>query len=148
MCFKLVSLVEHSFNDYEHLLKKRTQLLKVDDESSANKVLQAIVNNEDDEEDFDIETLLEKKNLRNSNAKLQQESENQNLEIVIQTFENRGTGRTIQEYCKPVTMEALTLDYDDVCQLAVTVVKFLIGDRIDDFQLKIMETISDIQATI
>ena len=45
-------------------------------------------------------------------------------------------------------MEALTLDYDDVCQVAVTVSKTLLGDRLDEFQLKIMEAISDIKETV
>jgi hypothetical protein len=45
-------------------------------------------------------------------------------------------------------METLTLDFDDVCQVAVTVTKALLGDRVDEFQLKIMEAISDIKETI
>ena len=45
-------------------------------------------------------------------------------------------------------METLTLDFDDVCQVAVTVSKALLGDRLDEFQLKIMEAISDIKETV
>lgn len=70
------------------------------------------------------------------------------MEITIRTFENIGTARSLQEYCKPFAMETLTLDFDDVCQIAVTVAKTLLGDRIDEFQLKIMEAISDIKETI
>ena len=45
-------------------------------------------------------------------------------------------------------METLTLDFDDVCQVAVTVSKTLLGDRLDEFQLKIMEILSDINSTV
>lgn len=45
-------------------------------------------------------------------------------------------------------MEALTLDFDDVCQVAVTVSKTLLGDRLNEFQIQIMEAISDIKETI
>lgn len=37
------------------------------------------------------------------------------VEITIRNFENIGTARTLQEYCKPYSMETLTLDFDDVC---------------------------------
>ena len=70
------------------------------------------------------------------------------MEITIRNFESIGTARSLQEYCKPFAMETLTLDFDDVCQVAVTVAKTLLGDRIDEFQLKIMEAISDIKETI
>ena len=78
----------------------------------------------------------------------QQESENQSVEIIIRNFPNIGTTRSLQEYCKPFSMETLTLDYDDVCQVAVTVAKNLLGDRLDEFQLKIMEILSDINSTV
>ncbi len=45
-------------------------------------------------------------------------------------------------------METLTLDFDDVCQMAVTVAKTLLGDRVGEFQLKVLEAISDIKETI
>ena len=45
-------------------------------------------------------------------------------------------------------METLTLDYDDVCQLAITVAKTLMSDRIDEFQIQVMEAISDIKETV
>ena len=60
LCFSLVSLVEHSFSDYEHLLIKQTQLLNVynEEENHAASIVQAIVNSGDNE-DFDIEELLQ-----------------------------------------------------------------------------------------
>lgn len=55
------------------------------------------------------------------------------MEITIRNFENIGIARPLQEYCKPFSMETLTLDFDDVCQMAVTVAKTLLGDRADEF---------------
>lgn len=77
LCFSLVSLVEHSFSDYEHLLKKRTQLLKVEDDNYAASIVQAIVNSgEDDENLNNIEELLLQQDDCLPIAGLQQESEN------------------------------------------------------------------------
>ena len=35
LCFELISKIEYSYADYEHLLKKQTQMLKVDDQNSS-----------------------------------------------------------------------------------------------------------------
>lgn len=37
------------------------------------------------------------------------------MEVVIQTFIDFPVKRPIQEYCKPLNQEQLTLDFDDVC---------------------------------
>jgi len=55
-----------------------------------------------------------------------------------------GTGRSLQEYCKPWALETLTLDFDDVCKVAVCVGRRLMGSRIDDFQLSMVQAISDL----
>ena len=34
LCFELISKIEYSYADYEHLLKKKTQLLKGDESTS------------------------------------------------------------------------------------------------------------------
>lgn len=42
LCFELIGKIEYSFTDYEHLLKKKTQLLNSDSES-ANGAISSIV---------------------------------------------------------------------------------------------------------
>lgn len=98
------------------------------------------MNDDDDDGQSDIEVLLDQQKLKDSRMRqsagiddFQQEDENQSVEITIRTFENIGIARSLQEYCKPFAMETLTLDYDDVCQIAVTVAKTLLGDRVDEF---------------
>jgi len=98
----------------------------------------------DDAVDDEIESLLEHANERHSLTEYQQESENQQIDITIRDFMNIGTARSLQEFCKPFQMEILTLDFDDVCQMAMTVAKTLLGDQVDYFQEKVMEMISDI----
>lgn len=85
--------------------------------------------------DSDVEELLLEQSNQNKTIveDAQQETEQQSLEIIIRNFPNIGTARSLQEYCKPFAMETLTLDFDDVCQVAVTVSKTLLGDRSDEF---------------
>ena len=73
------------------------------------------------------------------------ENENQQVEITIRNFQNIRTARSLQEYCKPYSLETLALDFDDVCMVAVSVAKSLIADRVDEFQIKMLETISEIK---
>ena len=56
------------------------------------------------------------------------------MEIVLNHFENIGSTRPIQEYCKPYSLEQLTLDFDDVCLVAISVAKRLLGKRVEEFQ--------------
>lgn len=42
LCFELIGKIEYSFIDYEHLLKKKIQLLNTDSES-ANGAISSIV---------------------------------------------------------------------------------------------------------
>ena len=41
-------------------------------------------------------------------------------------------------------LETLALDFDDVCAHAVIVARRLLGNRVDYFQLKMVETISEL----
>jgi hypothetical protein len=66
------------------------------------------------------------------------------LEVIIKTFSEQLVVRPLSEYCKPFSHEQLTADYDDVCALAVAVARKLIGTRLDLFQLRMVETISDV----
>ena len=56
-----------------------------------------------------------------------------------------GTARSLQEYCKPFALEQLALDFDDVCQVAISVAKRLLGQRVDEFQRDMVQAISDIR---
>ena len=57
LCFELIGKIEYSYADYEHLLKKKTQLLKFNDDSSMNYMqsLAQVCANDDQEIDSDIE---------------------------------------------------------------------------------------------
>ena len=59
-----------------------------------------------------------------------------------------GTARSLQEYCKPFALEQLTLDFDDVCQVAISVAKRLLGARVDEFQRDMVQAISDIKENV
>ena len=143
LCFDMIGKINYSYTDYEHLLKHKTQLLNIDEDTGMNQVIKACCENEDlDSGDF--EELLERDQ---NNLDEEQESEQQ-INIEIRTFQNIGTARSLQEYCKPSALETLALDFDDVCQVAVTVAKILLGDRIGEFQLKTLEAISDIKETL
>jgi hypothetical protein len=72
----------------------------------------------------------------------------QHLEIVIRTFNELPIKRPYQEFCKPFNQEILTQDYDEVCALAITVARRLLGNRVDYFQLKMVETISEVMIPI
>ena len=69
----------------------------------------------------------------------------QNVVIVVNEFENIGSIRPIQEYCKPYSLEQLTLDFDDVCLVAISVAKRLLGKRVEEFQRDLVQIISDIK---
>ena len=69
LCFDLICKIEYSYADYEHLLKRKTQLLRGEDEMSDSpgfiqKILQACSNDED--LDSDIENILDSANIRRS----------------------------------------------------------------------------------
>ena len=69
----------------------------------------------------------------------------QNVDIVLSLFENIGSTRPILEYCKPYSLEQLTLDFDDVCLVAISVAKRLLGKCIKEFQRYMVQIISDIK---
>ena len=124
LCFELISKIEYSYTDYEHLLKRRTQLLSNEaDAASSGAAISAVIAacaNDHQDGASDIEDIINaqsspNKNMRHSALDLKQEEENQSVEITIRTFENIGVARSLQDYCKPFTVETLTLDFDDVC---------------------------------
>ena len=126
LCFELISKIDYSYADYEHLLRQKKQLLTND----TNPQLVGDLD-EDDSDCFGLE-----------------ESNSQQIEIVIRTFENMGTARSLQEYCKPFALEQLTLDFDDVCHVAINVAKRLLGQRVDEFQRDMVQAISDIKDNV
>ena len=111
LCFELISRVEYSYADYEHLLRQGKQQI-----TNIAKIDLATL------EEYD-EGLL---------AKYEDGGE-QNVDIVLSLFEDIGSTRPIQEYCKPYALEQLTLDFDDVCLVAISVAKRLLGRRIEEF---------------
>lgn len=70
---------------------------------------------------------------RNADELQEANSNPEQIEINVQEFLKIGVNRTLQEYCKPWALDSLCLDFDDVCQVAVVVVKTLLGSRIEDF---------------
>jgi len=70
------------------------------------------------------------------------------MEVVIRTFPELDNGRPLQEYCKPFQQESLTVDFDDICDLAVSVARRLLGVKIDYFQLRMTEAISEVMTPL
>ena len=101
LCFELVRRVEYSFSDYEHLLRQKQQLIKASDleNASANTLYTLLKVVTDEDQEADIEELLGQANINLPDSG--QVADNQQLEIVIRTFENIGTARSLHEYCKP-----------------------------------------------
>lgn len=56
---------------------------------------------------------------------------------MIKKFEKLGEliekSKSISEYCKPHSLEYFTQDYDDVCEIAIFILKILSGTRVEDF---------------
>ena len=50
------------------------------------------------------------------------------LTLEIRTFNTLKIKKDIKEYMKPFSFELFVRDFDDVCQVAVTIVKKLFGD--------------------
>ena len=53
--------------------------------------------------------------------------------FTIRSFADVDFVRSLQEYCKPYVLEPMTLDFDDVASVAVSVVRRLLYNRVDDF---------------
>jgi hypothetical protein len=118
LAFEIAGHIEPSYDDYEHLLGEKRQLIsQVSGEAQEEIEMQ----------DFPMAT-----------------EDDKQLEVIIKTFSEQLVVRPLSEYCKPFSHEQLTADYDDVCALAVAVARKLIGTRLDLFQLRMVETISDV----
>lgn len=63
--------------------------------------------------------------------------------MVINTYSQLEVIRPIQEYCKPMNQEQLTIDFDDVCAQSIAVARNLCP-RADFFQLKMIEAIGEV----
>ena len=75
---------------------------------------------------------------------IRQDQHEQEVVFTIRSFVDVDFGRSMQEYCKPYVLEPMTLDFDDVASVAVSVVRRLLHNRVDDFQLQMMQVISEI----
>ena len=69
-------------------------MLKVDDESHASNIIQALINSRE-VDDVDIEELLLKQEERNATELNNEDVDNQELEITMETYANIGTTRSL-----------------------------------------------------
>jgi len=51
---------------------------------------------------------------------------------------------SIHEYCKAFTIEKHPRDFDDICEVAVVVLKRIAGEQSEDFKLQMIQSISDV----
>lgn len=123
MFFQLISDIDHSYSDYQHLLKSKFMI------KQPEKALEGDLSDLGDGSDDEV---------------YQQDETEQELTFTIRDFRDVNFGRSLQEYCKPYVLEPMTLDFDDVASVIVSVVRRLLYTRVDDFQLEMMKAISDI----
>jgi len=65
------------------------------------------------------------------------------IEIEIRSFPNIGCTKEVDEYCKPFSFEHSVADSDDVCKVAVVVIRKLMDDESLEFGLQMLQLISD-----
>ena len=105
MMFNYIQEVQNSFHDYQHLLK-------------------APINLDANGEILDFESLKLDVHMQ---GEQEQEQEEQVLEVDIRDFHDLEVYKDTGEYMKPFSFEAFTRDSDDVCQIAVVIIKRLLG---------------------
>jgi len=122
--FNLISNIDHSFSDYEHLL--RTRKFMITETKQLDKHLQDVDADISDIEGVDNSVQMDQEEYKQVNQE-------QEVTFTIRNFLDVDFGRSLQEYCKPYVLEPMTLDYDDVTSVTVSVVRRLLYTRIDDF---------------
>eukprot|EP00347_Sterkiella_histriomuscorum_P002311 403368647 len=149
LMFSYVGKIDHSYEDYRHLLIQNRYLLRdnqqnlqlndadMDDGPRAMK-RRSLALYDSDQEDYEEDAM----------ANLQGEEQQQVIEIEIRAFQDLSVQRDIQEYCKPFSFESLVLDSDDICRIAVIVARKLLDSRIDEFSISMLQAISDIKEPI
>jgi hypothetical protein len=119
MMFNYIQEVQNSFHDYQHLLNAPLNL------DANGEIL--------DYERFKFDMHMQG----------DQEQEEEVLELDIREFNDLGVYKDTSEYMKPFSFEAFTRDSDDVCQIAVVIIKRLLGEEgQNEFSREMLQTIS------
>ena len=135
LLFRFVSETQHSFKDYEHLLARKRQLLDchgdLKDDHDKDEDMQDELGADDDADSLE-----------------RQSQEVVNLEI--RTFVDIGKQRDTREYLKPHSFEMCVKDSDDASQVAVMIIKKLMGSEEaqlggSHFAREMLQIISDVR---
>ena len=87
LCFELIGKIEYSFQDYEHLLRKKIQLIGDGSGTSHSEILlHKACANEDGDIPDEIEDMLERIGQEQHKGDDVMENENQQVEITIRNF--------------------------------------------------------------
>lgn len=71
--------------------------------------------------------------------------QNDNISLEIRSFLNIvQIDKSAEQLLKPYAVENLTFDADDVCNIAIIILRKLYGDDYSNFSLQILQIISDI----
>lgn len=133
LLLELVSETHHSFDDYQHHLGNQTQII-------VNGVPQ------------DYEVVIDGEHPTQGEA-LSAEDAFQVISQELKAFSDLAANRETEEFLKPYSFEMLIRDSDDVCQVAVMIVKRLMSsDEANgmgqQFSREILQIISDVVESV